>query len=64
MAFKTVCPYCKEGSLQVISGSFYARGMTLAGDGFCTTDAQSFSTEDEVVKCDLCNKEFPLSEVS
>jgi uncharacterized protein YbaR (Trm112 family) len=65
MAFKTQCPYCKEGEhLVVVSGTFYATGMALSEDGFAFQEAKNIDTEDEIVRCGLCNKEFPLSEVT
>jgi hypothetical protein len=38
--------------------------MPLRGDGFCFDEAHSGSaTEDEIVKCDKCEKEFSLADL-
>jgi hypothetical protein len=63
-SFSTIFPYCKEdGSLMIVC--FTARtGIPLRSDGFSTEDASSIDTEDEIVLCEECKKEFPLSEVT
>lgn len=63
-SFSTVCPYCKEdGSLMVIRFTAMT-AIPLTSDGFSTEDARSIDTEDEIVLCEECKKEFSLSEVT
>jgi len=60
--YKTECPEC-GGSLSVVQLSWTGR-MPLRGDGFCFDEAHSGSaTEDEIVKCDKCEKEFSLADL-
>jgi hypothetical protein len=61
--FDTSCPYCHvDGRLRVIH--FEANtDIRLCADGFATTDAKYFNTAEEVVHCEACGVDFPLSEV-
>jgi len=52
--FETKCIKCGEESLHVIAGTFTARGMTVTRDGFATTDAREFDTDNEMVSCTEC----------
>lgn len=64
VSFNTTCPYCKkEGELHVVHMTVCTK-IPLGPDGFSTTDAKYFESSDEVVKCEACDKTFPLSEVT
>ncbi|MEW6048087.1 MAG: hypothetical protein AB1609_16705 [Bacillota bacterium] len=61
--WKTTCPKCgAEGNLFVVAGSF-SGWIPLCSGGFSFSDATRLDTEDEVVRCDACGAEFPLSEL-
>jgi hypothetical protein len=64
--FKTSCPRCKaeleDARLEVVGGTFRASKMWLGEDGFATTDAKTFDTNDEIVYCHACEEQFPLGE--
>jgi hypothetical protein len=63
-SFETTCPYCKvDGRLRVVHFKCNT-SIPLRQDGFATTDAQYFETTDEIVTCEVCRKEFSLSEVT
>jgi uncharacterized protein YbaR (Trm112 family) len=62
--YNTTCPYCGEKNrLEVVSGTFSAIGMRLSEDGFSFIDARQIDTEDEKVRCQACNRTFPLAEL-
>ena len=63
MAFETKCQKCGEENLNVTSGMFEAVGMPLTADGFSTSDASQFNTENELVTCGSCNTMFELSDL-
>lgn len=54
--FRTTCPDC-DGRLYVISMKVATR-IPVEPDGFSTTDAEFFDTEDEVIECDTCGRLF------
>ena len=64
--FSLTCPRCKappdEAHLEVVSGTFNAIGMRLQEDGFATSDANQFNTDEEWVFCNACDARFPLGE--
>jgi len=69
--FKVECPHCRCTELLVVeaihtaSGSRLNFAANLHADGFAVpvTDDMDGSTEDEVVRCKGCTREFPLSEL-
>lgn len=64
--FRLICPKCgvepEDAKLEVVSGSFRASKMWLQEDGFATTDAKSFDTDEETVYCHACERFFPLGD--
>lgn len=64
--FDATCPKCgappEVAQLEIVSGRFTASKMYLQPDGFATTDAKNFSTDEEKVFCHRCRKTFDLGE--
>ena len=59
--FQTTCPDCGVADqLEVYTGTFSCRGMTLLPDGFSFLDADQCDTSDERVQCMACNSEWDL----
>jgi len=71
-SFSTTCPRCGvDGELSVVEAVLATTGRTLkidsslSADGFeVPTNARDASTDDEVVRCNACKVNFPLSEVT
>lgn len=62
--FSTSCPYCGvEDHLEVVSGQFNAMGIELTSDGFAFADAKNVHTKDEQIRCDACQRTFPLAKI-
>ena len=60
--WQTTCPDCGVADqLEVYTGKFSCRGMTLLPDGFSFLDAGQCDTEDERVQCMACNSEWDLA---
>lgn len=59
--FKPKCPVC-GGGLSVVQLSWIGK-MPLRADGFSFDEADTSATDNEVVKCNSCGKEFSLSEL-
>ena len=69
--FKVECPHCHCTELLVVEATHTASGSrlnfaaNLMPDGFAVpvTDDMDGSTEDEVVRCKGCAREFPLGDL-
>ena len=69
--FKVECPHCRCNDIIVTQATHTQTGgrlhfaANLHADGFevPVTDDMDGSTEDEVVWCKGCTREFPLSEL-
>ena len=63
--FKTKCPACgKDGCLYVVAGSFESSGVPLQKDGFALAEASSLSTQDEMVMCSRCGRDYMLDDLT
>lgn len=57
--FATSCPYCgQEGALEVVGGTFQTMGVRVDAEGFAFADASMMQTEEELVRCDACQRTF------
>jgi uncharacterized Zn finger protein len=63
--YQAICPACgEEDTLEVIGGKFTASKMFLHEDGFSFVDARQIDTEDEIVSCRNCGKDFSLASLT
>lgn len=64
--FRTSCPHCgaaeEDACLEVIYVDAVLSGVYLNEDGFALSDCNSMETNNEIVVCHACHKNFPLSD--
>lgn len=61
----TSCPQCNaRDSLYIIGGIFLTKGMPLRRDGFEFKTARELTTEDVVVLCFECTRQFTLTDLN
>lgn len=59
--YNTACPDCGgDGQLEVISGSFAAKGILLKVTGPAYTEFEQITPSGEFVKCKICGSVFRL----